>query len=180
MQKLPLFISQDVLITRMHSSRMRTARSSSHHGGGRGEGLNTPWSRHPPEQAPPLAAGTPWSRHPPGQIPLNFPLGVALKTCKACWDTPWIPAARHAGIPPARHVGIVPPLPPWTEFLTHASENITLPQTSFAGGNNKSSRFRRGTNLLFWSFFPGNCMNLKKMDLERVSKPSIPVRSATE
>ena len=27
-------------------------------------------------------------------------------------------------------------LPPWTEFLTHASENITLPQTSFAGGNN--------------------------------------------
>ena len=26
--------------------------------------------------------------------------------------------------------------PPWTEFLTHASENITLPQTSFAGGNN--------------------------------------------
>ena len=27
-----------------------------------------------------------------------------------------------------------PPL--WTEFLTHAYENITLPQTSFAGGNN--------------------------------------------
>ena len=26
--------------------------------------------------------------------------------------------------------------PPWTEFLTHASENITLPQTSFAGGKN--------------------------------------------
>ena len=26
-----------------------------------------------------------------------------------------------------------PPL--WTEFLTHATENITLPQTSFAGGN---------------------------------------------
>ena len=25
--------------------------------------------------------------------------------------------------------------PPWTEFLTHASENIPLPQTSFAGGN---------------------------------------------
>ena len=23
----------------------------------------------------------------------------------------------------------------WTEFLTHACENITLPQTSFAGGN---------------------------------------------
>ena len=26
-----------------------------------------------------------------------------------------------------------PPL--WTEFLIHASENITLPQTSFASGN---------------------------------------------
>ena len=26
--------------------------------------------------------------------------------------------------------------PLWTEFLTHASENITLPQTSFAGGKN--------------------------------------------
>ena len=25
-------------------------------------------------------------------------------------------------------------LPPWTEWLTGASENITLPQTSFAGG----------------------------------------------
>ena len=31
----------------------------------------------------------------------------------------------------------VPPL--WTEFLTHAYENITLPQTSFAGGNNSFS-----------------------------------------
>ena len=27
------------------------------------------------------------------------------------------------------------PPPPWTEFLTHATENITFPQTSFAGGN---------------------------------------------
>ena len=25
---------------------------------------------------------------------------------------------------------------PWTEFLTHATESITLPQTSFAGGKN--------------------------------------------
>ena len=42
-----------------------------------------------------------------------------------CWLVMW----------PARHAGIPPPPPPWTEFLTHASENITLPQTSFAGGN---------------------------------------------
>ena len=34
-------------------------------------------------------------------------------------------------------------LPPWTEFLTHASQNITLPQTSFAGGNKlyKNTKF---------------------------------------
>ena len=29
------------------------------------------------------------------------------------------------------------PPPLWTEFMTHASENITLPQTSFAGGENE-------------------------------------------
>ena len=40
-----------------------------------------------------------------------------------CWLVMW--PAWHAGFPPS----------PWTEFLTHASENITLPQTSFAGGN---------------------------------------------
>ena len=33
--------------------------------------------------------------------------------------------------------GVCPGTPPlWTEFLTHASENITLPQTSFAGSKN--------------------------------------------
>ena len=35
--------------------------------------------------------------------------------------------------------GIAPPPFPWTEFLTHAYENITLPQTSFAGGKNSES-----------------------------------------
>ena len=33
---------------------------------------------------------------------------------------------------------VLPP-PPWTEFLTHATENITLPKTSFTGGNNVPS-----------------------------------------
>ena len=28
------------------------------------------------------------------------------------------------------------PPPPWTDFLTHATENITLPQSSFEGGKN--------------------------------------------
>ena len=30
--------------------------------------------------------------------------------------------------------------PLWTEFLTHACENITLPKTSFAGGNDTQKR----------------------------------------
>ena len=120
----------------MHSSRMYTTCSSSCHGG-----LHTPreqvlpWSRHPPEQAPP-GTGTPLgaaprSRNPCGQIPLNFPLGcgpgtrspsisplaVGLETPRPDppklppWVCAWKPA-RHAGIPPlrpaARHAGIPP------------------------------------------------------------------------
>ena len=39
----------------------------------------------------------------------------------------------HAGMPAwggvyLVHAGIHTPLPPWTEFLTHACENITFPQ----------------------------------------------------
>ena len=33
-------------------------------------------------------------------------------------------------------------LPLWTEFLTHASENITLPQTSFAVGKDGKQRLK--------------------------------------
>ena len=65
----------------------------------------------------------------PWPDPSSSPLGVGLETYKACWDThshPWGPA-RHAGIPHP---------PPCTEFLTHATENITLPQTLFAGSKN--------------------------------------------
>ena len=83
-------------LTRINSSRMRTTRSSSHHGGGSPHPLweQTPQSRcpHPPGAAPPeqtpLGVGleTPWpdppqlppwlwAWRPPGQIPLNFPLG---------------------------------------------------------------------------------------------------------
>ena len=87
--------------TRMHSSRMRTARSSSHPGG--------------LHQAPP---------------PEQAPLDQAPPHCKACWDsTP--PAARHAGIPPVMHAGIAPPP---VNRMTNGCKNITLPQTSFAGG----------------------------------------------
>ena len=44
---------------------------------------------------------------------------------------------HHYACPPTMHVPLPPPLHPpplWTEWLTHASENITLSQTLFAGG----------------------------------------------
>ena len=47
-------------------------------------------------------------------------------------------SSRPGGAPPGTPPEQAPPRskypPPWTEFLTHACENITLPQTSFAGG----------------------------------------------
>ena len=56
---------------------------------------------------------------PPHQLkPTNSAAAYILLaghvTCKASWDTTL----------------------PRTEFLTHTSENITLPQTSFVGGKN--------------------------------------------
>ena len=48
-----------------------------------------------------------------------------------------VPAWSGGGyLPGPGGVYLVRHPPPWTEFLTHASENITLPQTSFAGGKN--------------------------------------------
>ena len=53
------------------------------------------------------------------------------------------------GSPPDTPLGNRPPPeqtppgadpPPWTEFLTYACENITLPQTSFAGGKYTGQR----------------------------------------
>ena len=75
---------------------MRTARSSSRRGigGGLDMGLETPrvWAWRPPGvgletpqvwvwRHPGVGLETPLARH------LNFPLGVSLETCKACWDT---------------------------------------------------------------------------------------------
>ena len=120
----------------MHSSRMPTAHSSSHH-----RGVSTP-SRSRNTPTPPKA-GTPCpparfpSTSPLGvgleQIPLNYPLGYGpgpdppqLPPWVWAWSPPkpdppklppWVWAckpARHAGIPPpawrpaARHAGIPP------------------------------------------------------------------------
>ena len=117
----------------MHSSRMRTTRSSSCLLGG-----CLPQCM--------LRSAQVWA-----WIPLPW------RTARHAGIPPLQRPARHAGIPPpppwrpARHAGIPPPPPgdlqgmlgyqlqcmppPCTEFLTHVTENITLPQTSFAGGN---------------------------------------------
>ena len=150
---------------RMHSSRMRTARSSSHWGGpdqfplnfpsgvdldqiplnfplGCGPGPDPPqlWcgSGPDPPQLPPWLLA--WTRPPStsplvvglDQIPLNCPLG-----CGPGPSPPQLPPWLWAWRPPpgTRHTPAGPGPPPWIEFLTQASENITLHQTSFAGGN---------------------------------------------
>ena len=92
-------------LTRMHSSRMRTARSSSRWMGGclpqcmlgyttpLGVGLETP---RPNPSTFPLGVGL---ETPPGQTPEALPwvwawkparhagIHTPLETCKACWDT---------------------------------------------------------------------------------------------
>ena len=100
------------LETRMHSTRMRTTRSSSHQ---LGVCLSACWDtppRHGPGDPPlarPLNLPPPpgcGPGDPPGKTPQAPPPGVGLEG-----------KARHAGIPPAwrpaRHAGIPPPS--WTE-----------------------------------------------------------------
>ena len=104
----------------MYSSRMRTARTSSRHGGG---GLD--------------------------QIPLNFPLGCGpgpdppkLPPWVRAWK-PGEPPPRPGTPPGTRHPPTPTPgrrhTPPGTRHtpvnrITDTCKNITLPQTSFAGG----------------------------------------------
>ena len=134
--------------TRMHSSRMRTARSSGRllWGGG---GLPQCMLGYPPGCGPGDTPPPVWAwRHPLG-MGLETPPGQTPQLPPWVWA--WRPA-RHARIPaPPGHLkgmlgyhlqcmlGYHPPPTLSTEFLTHTSENITLPQTSFADGN-------KGTN----------------------------------
>ena len=95
----------------MHSSRMRTTRFS-----GR-------LSCHAPPKPhmPPHVMYTPTPPHPHHACPLPCMPPLPCHAHPPCHTCP-----RHA-----------PPLL-WTEGMTHTCENITLPQTSFAGGNNIS------------------------------------------
>ena len=73
---------------------------------------------------------------------LHLVRGVYLALGECTW--PWGRYLVRGGVPGPMG-GTCPgtcPLPLWTEFLTQAYENITLPKTSFAGGNN---HIRNGT-----------------------------------
>ena len=87
--------------------------------------VETPRTRHPPEQ-------TPQTRHPPGP---GTPLGDQAP-----------PGTWHL---PARHAGIAPPC----EQNDRQVKNITLPQTSFAGGINQD---KIRWNEAFWELHRRN------------------------
>ena len=110
--------------TRMHSSRMRTTRSLTVSGCI----LRTPPSNHacppatmhaPPKPCmPPLATThAPHHAHP-----------HPLATMHALWQ-PCMPPSNHAHPPATMHA------PHPVNRMTNRCKNITLPQTSFAGGN---------------------------------------------
>ena len=121
-------------VTRMHSSRMCTTRSNSHLLGGSAlvyAGLHTPGPGSGPGDPPGVGLETPL-----GCGPGDLPPGVGLRPPRCgpgdprqvwAWKPPspsqtpqlypWVWAWRPR-----------PPPPAWTEFLTHASENITLNQ----------------------------------------------------
>ena len=133
-----LKISSVIKNTRMHSSRMRTARSLPY-GGSLSKGFlpnrDPPWTETPQTETPwtetllnrdPLDRDRPGQRPPGRRPPLDIdPLDRDLLDR----DPPGkVPPVRE----PSGHVTCGacwdrdPPL--WTEFLTHSCENITLPQ----------------------------------------------------
>ena len=119
----------------MHSSRMHTARlltvsPSMHYAGGRlvpggyalegVSALRGAWSQGGLLWRGCLLGGVPGSRGVPG------PRGSALGGgWRGAWSRGWVGVVSQHALRQTPH----------REFLTQATENITLPQTSFAGGN---------------------------------------------
>ena len=101
-----------IKVTRMHSSRLHTVRWS-----GRLSCHARPHCHayQPAKHAPCHACP------PPCTPPCHTCPHHAWPPCHACFPLPCMPPSHHA-CPPAMHA------PLWTEFLTHACENITFPQ----------------------------------------------------
>ena len=111
----------------MHSNRMRTVRCS---------GCLSCHTRHPLPHMPPQPCTAPCHTYPQCQAcpPSHMPSLPCMPPPPRMPSLPHMPPpATHA--PPAMHtppphMSLLPsmPPPPWTEFLTHACENITFPQ----------------------------------------------------
>ena len=135
------------MLTRMQSSRMHTACSSS-----RPEWVSTrhpppgpdthPQTRPPPEQPPgtrhPPAAVAIRSGSPPGTPPDHTHTPRSDPPGAAPWDQapPWSRHPLGPDPPGSRHPRPRPGTPP-VNRMTNRCKNITLRQTSFAGGNNQ-------------------------------------------
>ena len=156
----------------MHSSRMRTARSLTV---SRGICQACPLAMHAPHHAPPCHACHPATHaalphmptlphtpyhacpHPVMHAPLpHMPPAMHPPPC----TPPPCTHPRHSCPPSPCHASPpchVPPL--WTETLTHATQNITLPQTSFAGGKDSVFfyfgifHFRRTSHWIWYSSY---------------------------
>ena len=72
----------------------------------------------------------PHHAHPPT---MHVPSAIHAHLCYAHPLT-YMPPCHTCPLPRTPLFHTCPP-PTWTEGMTHACENITLPQTSFAGGN---------------------------------------------
>ena len=117
--------------TRLHSSRMRTARtltvSPSMLCSGEGCLL---WGVHlVPGMSAPGVYMVPGGGY---LVPVVYLVPGGCTWSRAVY---LVPGGEEWGVSVARGV---PRYPLWTEFLTHASENTTLPETSFAGGNKEN------------------------------------------
>ena len=135
------------LKTRMHSSRMRNARmlpvSPSMH-----------WSRGVYLPGGCTCPGVPAQGKctcPGGYLPggVYLPRGVFAWGC----------TCLGVYLPRGSYLPRYSPL--WTEFLTHATDNTTLPQTSFAGGNKIPKNYNyQFHNSPPWSLFDSRkCKN---------------------
>ena len=74
-----------------------------------------------------------WGVSAPGGVPASGPGGCLLLGVPASGLGGYLPLVLGGGGVSQHAMGQTPLC---TDFLTHATENITLPQTSFAGGKN--------------------------------------------
>ena len=121
-------VNANLCRTRMHSSRMRTAHSLPGRGGslfGRGVSVQgCQW--HPPKEHGTRDKDPPWKEH--GTKDRDPPWKEHGTRDRDPLEGTWAQAARE------EVTSYRDPLP--VDRITDASKNVTLPQTSFAGGNN--------------------------------------------